>query len=485
VRQWLELRDAEQNHNTRRAERALRDDPQVKTYRGLAGQLERKRKTIAQNRSQAAELEAKIAAGEVDWEMTGNTMKGGAMFLASIWHYLKPRAYPESAPEWRGGKVLIVLDEGILNTDDYAAVRTFIRERFYVKAVISLTRDAFIPISKTSTKTSILFAVKKTDPDAVQREPIFFAHAAKVGLSTIGKVCSNHLQAIAAAYSTFRKAVENSYADKEFKPDRFEMQNPPVGEIRETGLVPINEADRSFFFKTGEETRSLVFHRPPQDAGDRLHYLFFHPKYRLLEDFARSVETVELAVACRERIVRGEQPEYDEFGTVTVLKTVDLRNGVIDYDNALKVSQEFFDAHGAAQVRKGDILIASTGYVSMGKVDIYDRHEPAVVDGHISIVRVKEEYDPLFVVYFLRSYLGQMQFDKWFTGSSGQIELQPGDLGRFLIPSSTPRGIPTKAQERIGRDVSNEIARARELDAKAAAAWREATSRFEAAISRP
>ena len=127
--------------------------------------------------------------------------------------------------------MLIILDEGILNTDDYRELRDFIRTHFYIKAVISLTRDTFVPISKTSTKTSVLYAVKKTDVDAVQKEPIFYAHVDKVGLSTKGKVCPNDLEPIMRKYFDFKEKVLASYSGAEFRLDRFQAQGFDEGEL--------------------------------------------------------------------------------------------------------------------------------------------------------------------------------------------------------------------------------------------------------------
>ena len=131
--------------------------------------------------------------------------------------------------------MLIVLDEGVLNTDDYRRVREFVRKYFYVKAVISLTRDAFVPVSNTSTKTSILYAIRKQDPDAIQQEPVFFAHAEKVGIDTKKKVCPNHLfnggDDILSKYFEFKAKVLNSYAGFQFKEDAFLTQGFNAGAV--------------------------------------------------------------------------------------------------------------------------------------------------------------------------------------------------------------------------------------------------------------
>ena len=257
-----------------------------------------------------------------------------------------------------------------------------------------------------------------------------------------------------------------------------------IGQVLITELgIDIEPAESAnYFFKAGTEKQALWFSVFPNEGTDRLHYLFLHSRYEALSVLCERYRTLSLAEICREPIVRGEQPEYDEVGTVTVLKTVDLKNGYIDYENALKVSEEFYDAHPAAHVHKGDILVASTGYVSMGKVDIYDRDEPAMVDGHISIVRVDDGYEPYFIAYFLRSHFGQLQFEKWFTGSSGQIEVQPYDLGRFLVPANDAKGIPPVDQRRIATAITQQLEEARILERRAAAKWREAREEFERII---
>ena len=161
----------------------------------------------------------------------------------------------------------------------------------------------------------------------------------------------------------------------------------------------------------------------------------------------------------------GEQPDYEGIRRYDGTQDSGPQKWVqIDHNNALKVSRPFFNAHRHAQVRKGDILVTSTGYVSMGKVDIYDRDESAVVDGHVAIVPVDtDRYDPHFVAYFLRSHLGYLQFEKWFSGSSGQIEVQPGELGQFFVPKDGPDGIPLEEQQAIARAVTERLAAAQTL----------------------
>lgn len=273
---------------------------------------------------------------------------------------------------------------------------------------------------------------------------------------------------------------------------KLEQRAREVREAAETVMVtrlrvPLVEADTfDYFFRQGAEDRTLSFVAFPDKVVDRTHYLMYHPRLATLEQLEDRHSVTTLDAICSKPITRGEQPDYDDEG-VMVIKTVDLKNGYIDYENCLTVSEEFFEnyaeAHPEGVLCKNDILIASTGYVSMGKVDIYDRDEPAMADSHISILRVNpKEYDPYFVAYFLRSHLGQLQFEKWFTGSSGQIEIQPGDLGRFILPDNSERGIPIDQQRALAAEVTAQIERARELERLAREKRKEAENAFEKAI---
>ncbi|MDH5695433.1 MAG: SAM-dependent methyltransferase [Dehalococcoidia bacterium] len=194
-------------------------------------------KKIKECADKMAECRVLISRGETRFETSGNQMKGGALFINATKQYLKSVKNESALPEWRGGKLLIILDEGVLNTDDYKPVRDFIKRHFYIKAVISLTRDTFVPVSNTTTKTSILYAIKKYDPDATQQEPIFFAHAEKVGINTKKKVCPNHLfnngNDILTKYREFKEKVLASYDGMHFNKSRFLKLGFAKGEIHD------------------------------------------------------------------------------------------------------------------------------------------------------------------------------------------------------------------------------------------------------------
>lgn len=231
IQSYKTLESSEQNRETRRHIRELKENEIVKEYTKTAKKIKQKEITIRNNEEEKANLEALIRTNSCEYEVTGNTMKGGALFVNAIYHYLKSNRAPEELPEWRGGKIITIIDEGVLNTNDYVRTREFIRKNFYIKAIISLSRDTFIPVSNTSNKTSMLYAIKKQDPTGVQQEPIFYAHAEKVGMDTKKKVCANHLEPILEKYFVFKKKIIASYDGLHFNKQKFLAQGFERGRI--------------------------------------------------------------------------------------------------------------------------------------------------------------------------------------------------------------------------------------------------------------
>uniref|UniRef100_A0A6M3ID74 Putative methyltransferase n=1 Tax=viral metagenome TaxID=1070528 RepID=A0A6M3ID74_9ZZZZ len=78
-----------------------------------------------------------------------SSLRSSVMFIERYWKLLK-----------EGGRLLTVIDDSVLAGKNYPFVRDFIRERFVIKAIISLHGDAFRR-SGARAKTSILYMIKK------------------------------------------------------------------------------------------------------------------------------------------------------------------------------------------------------------------------------------------------------------------------------------------------------------------------------------
>lgn len=80
----------------------------------------------------------------------------------------------------RGGRLISVIDDGLLSGSENAWFRNFLREKFMIQAVVSLPGDAF-QRSKARVKTSIIVLVKKRSED--EDQPSVFMYPCRfVGL---------------------------------------------------------------------------------------------------------------------------------------------------------------------------------------------------------------------------------------------------------------------------------------------------------------
>ena len=86
-----------------------------------------------------------------------NSLRSSVVFLERYWNLLRT-----------GGRLLTVIDDSVLAGKNFPFVRDFIRERFIIRAVISLHGDAFRRAGARA-KTSILYLVKKRDQSEVQQ----------------------------------------------------------------------------------------------------------------------------------------------------------------------------------------------------------------------------------------------------------------------------------------------------------------------------
>lgn len=178
--------------------------------------------------------------------LTGTTnYKGCLLFLYKAYQILKV-----------GGKVLIVVDDGVLNTDTYAYAREFIRNKFYIKAVFSLSDKAFYAHSDKMIKTSILYLEKKeetldSDGDIYtekQTDPVFYAHIQKTGQNSKRGKYESHFDLIKEGYFNFVKKVEenkienNGVFNKEaFNFEEVAIQSETIDEEIEDNEVGADE----------------------------------------------------------------------------------------------------------------------------------------------------------------------------------------------------------------------------------------------------
>ena len=136
-----------------------------------------------------------------------------------------------------GGRLVTVIDDGILSGDDHSWFRNKLREWFLIRAVISLPGDAF-QRSNARVKTSFLIAEKR-DPELEQAQPPVFMYPcqfvgiddpkrqrARPGDAEAREAADREINTVIAEYERFRSGESHEYrVPPERVADRLDVKN--------------------------------------------------------------------------------------------------------------------------------------------------------------------------------------------------------------------------------------------------------------------
>jgi restriction endonuclease S subunit len=182
---------------------------------------------------------------------------------------------------------------------------------------------------------------------------------------------------------------------------------------------------------------------------------FHRPEVKKIKDILNKFKLIKVKsfIKNNEVIHRGKQPINSENGYIPAIKTGQLKNSYIDLSNTDLVEVDFYNKYISSQIHQGDILMASTGKVSLGKVDLYCSYNQAVCDGHVSIIRIdNNKILSNYFIYYFRSILGAFQIERDYTGATNQIELYANEINTFDIIK-----ISLEEQERIVKKIKHKI----------------------------
>jgi len=168
---------------------------------------------------------------------------------------------------------------------------------------------------------------------------------------------------------------------------------------------------------------------------DRFDAEYFRKDYQDNIDYLKSTGPVHKLGRLFNYINRGSQPAYSIHGKLKALRSVNV--GFMNFNETRQeyVTEEFYNNSNRGKVQKDDVLITSTGVGTLGRTSIWVFDDKAYCDGHITILR-NGAVDPYLITAFLNSKYGLKQFDQGFRGSSGQIEIYPYDISKFVIPDN-------------------------------------------------
>lgn len=340
-----------------------------------------------------------LAADDLDAYHVG-TSRGQLLFLQRMIREIKPE-----------GLICSVIDEGVLNTESAANVRRAILKHTYLRAVVRLPAETFRP-NKINVRAAVLLLEgrARSDPDLADKYPVRFIDVESLGYDGTG-----------ASLRGFELPKLTTEVDRWMR-----VASPRARSAYSWSAFTV-------------ASREIAV-----DGTCRFDLKYWEPgiRRRLAEAQKRGVETLkDLNLV---GTLRGKSPPADVYvdshdGYARVLKAGSSISSFGEINDVTSETDfvekdEYDKLPDTCRVERHDILIASTGTGTLGKVAVYNSKEPAVADGHITIVRVdRKKVNPCYLADYLRAGFGHDQIERLYTGSTGLIELTPQQVESVVV----------------------------------------------------
>lgn len=167
--------------------------------------------------------------------------------------------------------------------------------------------------------------------------------------------------------------------------------------------------------------------------GKRMDAQFHRPKYAELK---ATHEMRGDLFALDGMTMKGWAVPYSESGSIPIIRSGDL--------NDIDDEAEFLRADESERIFylvRGDVIVSSIGFGSIGKVQVFDKSGRYGTVSEVTVIR-QSIVNSYYLAAYLKSFLGQMQIDRYITGATGQLHLYPKDVAKIFVPL-----IPGKQQE--------------------------------------
>ncbi|MEW7399142.1 restriction endonuclease subunit S [Elizabethkingia anophelis] len=177
-------------------------------------------------------------------------------------------------------------------------------------------------------------------------------------------------------------------------------------------------------------------------SSGRLDAEYYQPKYDTIESKLDKLNTFKIKEVFT--ILSSPSPsKYQETG-IKVIKTKNVRIPNIEIDNITDHTEQ-----ANLLIKKDDLLFASMGVGSLGRVSYIDKEVPnCTIDGTIKLFRIKEKVKnqniEIPTLLFLTSSIGQELIYKYVIGSTGIISISKENIENLLIPE-----IDSKSAKRL------------------------------------
>lgn len=161
-------------------------------------------------------------------------------------------------------------------------------------------------------------------------------------------------------------------------------------------------------------------------AARRINSEFHQPYYDELYNYLSSKFEVQ-EIGKFGEVSSGTAVPYDEHGLIPVIRSGDLSD-IEDDKNFLRTN-----ASKTFLLQVGDVLISSIGFGSIGKVQVFDKVGNYGTVSEVTVIRQKQ-LNPYYLLFYLRSPIGQNLINRYITGATGQLHLYPKDVCSLYVP---------------------------------------------------
>jgi type I restriction enzyme S subunit len=166
--------------------------------------------------------------------------------------------------------------------------------------------------------------------------------------------------------------------------------------------------------------------------------LFESYKNELFLNKGKGYDTKELREVC-DKITQGPNPKYDKYGDdkFRVLKTKNLYDNNIFYDESDRVSESVFKSCLPSELKNGDVLLAIVGQGSINKCNVFENKTlfRFIYTRALGLIRVKKSVlNPYYLKAYLQSRSGKNLIDSGIGGTSGQQVVTTTFIKSLKIP---------------------------------------------------
>ncbi len=292
-----------------------------------------------------------------------------------------------------GGKMAIVLPEGLLGNPTQEYIRKFILENSRVLAVVDAPVETFLP--NTSTKTCILFLEK--GESEIKNYKIFMAIAKKCGHDSR----DNIVYKINSKGDYIYDEDGNKMID-----DDFPLISRRYRDIKDN---PLSEYDSIGFLISVSELRfrSLI----PR---------FYNPSIKKnLKELEESYDFVTIGELIDNQVIsmmngQGVQKKYYGTGDIPYIRTSDISNWEVKIDPSKGVSDEIYGKF-KQDLKVNDILFVKDGGRLIGTTCILSEkyNVKCLVQGHFHVLRCEnaDKLHPYLLFYLLNKPIVKKQVE--------------------------------------------------------------------------